>query len=136
MTEEGSPVLSVVVPAYHEASRIAESLHRIAEYLGSLPYESDLIVVDDGSDAAGHKAVEDALATLPADFQRQLMRHEVNRGKGAAVRTGCLAAPTYRPGAITSLICSQTRRKSGGWVAIVRQKSGTCSISLLLMMSS
>ena len=25
---------------------IAESLHRIAEYLGSLPYESDLIVVD------------------------------------------------------------------------------------------
>ncbi len=92
MTEEGSPVLSVVVPAYNEASRIAESLHRIAEYLGSLPYESDLIVVDDGSDAAGHKAVEDALAALPPDFQRQLLRHEANRGKGAAVRTGCLAA--------------------------------------------
>lgn len=92
MTEEGSPVLSVVVPAYNEASRIAESLRQIAEYLGSLPYASELIVVDDGSDAAGRRAVEDALAALRPDLSRRVLRHETNRGKGAAVRTGCLAA--------------------------------------------
>ncbi len=92
MTEEGSPVLSVVVPAYNEASRIAESLRHIAAYLGSLPYESELIVVDDGSDDVGRKAVEDALAALSSDLSRRLMRHDTNRGKGAAVRTGCLAA--------------------------------------------
>jgi dolichyl-phosphate beta-glucosyltransferase len=92
MTEEGSPVLSVIVPAFNEATRIAASLERIAVYLSSLPYDSELIVVDDGSDAAGRKAVEDALAVLRPGLPRHLLRHETNRGKGAAVRTGCLSA--------------------------------------------
>jgi dolichyl-phosphate beta-glucosyltransferase len=92
MTEAGAPVLSLVVPAYNEATRIAASLERIAAYLTSLPYDSELIVVDDGSDAAGRKAVEEALAVLRPGLIRHLLRHETNRGKGAAVRTGCMAA--------------------------------------------
>jgi glycosyltransferase involved in cell wall biosynthesis len=92
MTEAGAPVLSVVVPAYNEAARIAGSLERISGYLMSLPYDSELIVVDDGSDEAGRKAVEDAVAVLRSGLTRRLMRHETNRGKGAAVRSGCLAA--------------------------------------------
>jgi dolichyl-phosphate beta-glucosyltransferase len=92
MTEEGAPVLSVVVPAYNEASRIAGSLERIAGYLAAQHFDSELIVVDDGSDAAGRKAVEDAMAVLRPGLTRHLLRHETNLGKGAAVRTGCLAA--------------------------------------------
>jgi dolichyl-phosphate beta-glucosyltransferase len=92
MTEAGAPVLSVVVPAYNEATRIAAALERIAGFLAAQPYESELIVVDDGSDAAGRKAVEEALAVLRPGLTRHLLHHETNRGKGAAVRTGCLAA--------------------------------------------
>jgi glycosyltransferase involved in cell wall biosynthesis len=92
MTGEGAPVLSVIVPAYNEAARIAGALERVAGYLASLPYDSELIVVDDGSDEAGRKAVEDALAVLRPGLARHVLRHETNRGKGAAVRTGCLAA--------------------------------------------
>jgi glycosyltransferase involved in cell wall biosynthesis len=92
MTEAGAPVLSLVVPAFNEAARIAGALERIAAYLTSLPYDSELIVVDDGSDAAGRKAVEDALSVLRPGLTRHLLHHEANRGKGAAVRTGCLAA--------------------------------------------
>jgi len=92
MTEEGAPVLSVVVPAFNEASRIAGSLERIAGYLMSVPYDAELIVVDDGSDDAGRRAAEDAIAVLRPGLTRHLLRHESNRGKGAAVRSGCLAA--------------------------------------------
>jgi glycosyltransferase involved in cell wall biosynthesis len=91
MTQEGAPVLSIVVPAYNEATRIAASLERIAGYLASRPWEAELIVVDDGSDEPGRKAVEDALAVLRPGLTRHLLRHETNRGKGAAVRTGALA---------------------------------------------
>ena len=92
MTQAGAPVLSLVVPAYNEAARIAASLEHIAVYLNSLPYDSELIVVDDASDAAGRKAVEEALAVLRPGLTRHLLRHETNRGKGAAVRTGSQAA--------------------------------------------
>jgi dolichyl-phosphate beta-glucosyltransferase len=84
--------LSVVVPAYNEEARIAGSLQRIDAYLSTLPYESELIVVDDGSGEAGRRALDEAIAALRPDAIRRLLRHETNRGKGAAVRTGCLAA--------------------------------------------
>jgi dolichyl-phosphate beta-glucosyltransferase len=92
MTQEGAPVLSVVVPAYNEESRISGSLERIVAYLTTLPYDSELIVVDDGSAEAGRKALQEAIAVLPPGVERRLLQHETNRGKGAAVRTGCLDA--------------------------------------------
>jgi dolichyl-phosphate beta-glucosyltransferase len=88
----GGARLSLVVPAYNEETRIAGTLQRIDAYLATLPYESELIVVDDGSGDAGRKALDEALATLRPGPARRLLRHEANRGKGAAVRTGCLAA--------------------------------------------
>jgi dolichyl-phosphate beta-glucosyltransferase len=88
----GSPGLSVVVPAYNEERRIAGTLERISAYLATLPYESELIVVDDGSATPGRKALDEAVAVLRPGVMRRLLRHETNRGKGAAVQTGCLAA--------------------------------------------
>jgi dolichyl-phosphate beta-glucosyltransferase len=88
----GQVRLSVVVPAFNEERRIAGSLERISAYLTTLPYECELIIVDDGSAEAGRKALEEAFAMLRPGFARRLLYHEANRGKGAAVRTGCIAA--------------------------------------------
>jgi dolichyl-phosphate beta-glucosyltransferase len=92
MTQGGAPVLSIVVPAYNEESRISGSLERIVAYLSTLPFDSELVVVDDGSAEAGRKALREAVAVLPPGVERRLLQHESNRGKGAAVRTGCLDA--------------------------------------------
>ena len=74
--------LSVVVPAYDEAARLGPTLARIAAYLADDDHE--LIVVDDGS--------RDTTAAIAAAAGARVERHAVNRGKGAAVRTGVLAA--------------------------------------------
>ena len=87
-----SPHLSLVIPAYNEEHRIEASLRRVGSVLASLPYETELVLVDDGSTEAAEVAYQKALAALPARVQRNLLQHATNRGKGAAVRTGCLAA--------------------------------------------
>ena len=87
-----APHLSLVVPAYNEEQRIGESLSRLGVFLSGLGYKTELIVVDDGSHTAGRQAAEAALNGLPAGISRTFIQHEINRGKGAAVRTGCLAA--------------------------------------------
>lgn len=87
-----APRLSLVVPAYNEEQRIESSMKRLGEFLVSLKYETELVLVDDGSGPAGQDAIRRALDALPHDVSRVHQRHETNRGKGAAVRTGCLAA--------------------------------------------
>jgi dolichyl-phosphate beta-glucosyltransferase len=84
---EGTVRLSVVVPAYREADRIATTVERIRSDLGALHAAKDLevVVVDDGSDDATADEAERAGADL-------VMRQPANRGKGAAVRAGVLAA--------------------------------------------
>lgn len=87
-----TPRLSIVVPSFNEEGRIGGSMRRISEFVVSLGYTTEIIIVDDGSREPGRRAAESALAALPEAIQRSFIRHEVNRGKGAAVRTGCLAA--------------------------------------------
>ena len=87
-----SPYFSLIVPAFNEESRIAESLRSIGVFLAGLDFACEVIVVDDGSGPAGLSADEAGLALLPESVGRRLIKHEVNRGKGAAVRTGSLAA--------------------------------------------
>jgi dolichyl-phosphate beta-glucosyltransferase len=80
--------LSVVVPAYNEAARIAPTLRRLREYLSSQPYSSEMIVVDDGSrdDTAAVARRE-----LDGVVAGQVISYRPNRGKGFAVRTGVAA---------------------------------------------
>jgi len=87
-----APRLSLVVPSFDEEKRIVASLGQIGRFLASLDFPCEVIVVDDGSGPAGLAANEEGLAALPEAVQRRMIKHEVNRGKGAAVRTGCLAA--------------------------------------------
>jgi dolichyl-phosphate beta-glucosyltransferase len=89
--DAGSQVidLSVVIPAYNEAGTIAATVRTVAGYLQLQPYSSELLVVDDGSsDGTGR-----LLASLaPGSGLIRVITHAHNQGKGAAVRTGMLAA--------------------------------------------
>ncbi len=79
--------LSVVVPAYGEATRIGASVARLRADLSDLADDGglEIVVVDDGSPDGTAEAARLAGADV-------VIRHDHNRGKGAAVRTGMLAA--------------------------------------------
>lgn len=84
------PHLSVILPAYREAERIEATLDAVHSYLAQAEYDSELIIVDDGS--------PDATAEVVRAFKKKsqlmikLIVHPKNKGKGAAVRTGMQAA--------------------------------------------
>ncbi|MGI8609208.1 MAG: dolichyl-phosphate beta-glucosyltransferase [Candidatus Dormibacteria bacterium] len=92
MTEQPSdaaPQLSVVIPAFNESRRLPPTLRTVDRYLREANRHSELIIVDDGS-------TDDTAATVDQMIREglklHLLRHDNNRGKGAAVRTGMLAA--------------------------------------------
>lgn len=72
--------LSVIIPVYNEESTVTEVIERVK----ALPYEKEIVVVDDGStDATGTRlshAGEHPVVTV--------FTSPVNFGKGAAVRIG------------------------------------------------
>jgi dolichyl-phosphate beta-glucosyltransferase len=80
--------LSVVVPALNEAARLPPTLAKVNAYLSTRPewLPAEIIVVDDGS---GDQTATAARAVPPVDgIVLRVAEHGVNRGKGAAVRTG------------------------------------------------
>ena len=81
------PVLSVIIPAYNEEQRLPSTVRDITAYLNDNKYDYELIVVDDGSTDNSAKVVKQL--QLP---RVKILLHETNKGKGAAVRTGMLAA--------------------------------------------
>ncbi|RJP15563.1 MAG: glycosyltransferase family 2 protein [Candidatus Abyssobacteria bacterium SURF_5] len=83
------PDLSVVIPAYNEASRIGPTLDAVSAFLASQMTPYEIIVVSDGSTDSTIQTVN----TYAAKNQRiQLTGYSPNRGKGYAVRTGMLQA--------------------------------------------
>ncbi len=83
------PDLSVIVPAYNEAKRIAPSLEKIVAYLRAQPHSWELIVVDDGSRDETVEVVNKFTGGIP---EAKLIGYQPNRGKGFAVKTGVLAS--------------------------------------------
>lgn len=84
------PRLSVIVPVYNEEKTVAEILRRV------LGVEIDLEVV--AVDDASTDGTAEVLRAFAFDPRVRLLRHEANRGKGAAIRT---AVPHCRGAAIT-----------------------------------
>lgn len=69
--------LAVIIPVYNEVKTIAEIIRRVK----AVPIEKEIIVVDDGSND-GTGGIIKQIAGL------KFVQHKINRGKGAAVRTG------------------------------------------------
>lgn len=78
------PSQTVVIPAYNESFRIADSLRRILEYLDAQQYRSDVLLVDDGS-TDGTASVARTVAREFDNLEVQTIRHG---GKAAAVLWG------------------------------------------------
>ena len=91
-TADRQPALSFVVPAYNEEARLGDSLARLIGFSERQPYSVEIIVVDDGSTDGTAALVRDAGGQPAASVTLRVIQHERNRGKGAAVRTGALAA--------------------------------------------
>jgi glycosyltransferase involved in cell wall biosynthesis len=76
--------LSIVIPCYNEAKTIRTLVERVR----SSPYpDKEIIIVDDCS----RDGTRDVLRTQIEPLVDRIIYHDVNRGKGAALRTGFAA---------------------------------------------
>lgn len=80
-----SYTLSLIIPAYNEELRLAETLNKILQYFETVDYNFEIIVVDDGS--------KDKTSDVAKSFDGiKVITQPRNFGKGAAVRKGMLSA--------------------------------------------
>ena len=84
-----SDMLSIIIPAFNESKRLENRIRSLAAPILNCNYPVQIIIVNDGSndntlELAQQMAGEFKFVTC--------LSHEVNRGKGAAVRTGALSA--------------------------------------------
>lgn len=70
--------VSLVIPAYKEAKKIRQVIRELK------PYKFPIFVVDDGS--------PDETFEVAQKTRVKVLRHRINLGKGAALKTGCEAA--------------------------------------------
>lgn len=85
------PTLSIVIPAYNEATRLPTSLDALRRYLATLPYPAEVIVADDGSTDRTRAVVKRLIRAWPMSPALRLVSGP-HSGKGGAVRAGVLAA--------------------------------------------
>jgi glycosyltransferase involved in cell wall biosynthesis len=73
--------LSVIVPVFDERNTVVEIVRRMRQV--ELPVDLEIVIVDDGST----DGTRDVLRQL-ADSTVRVINHDVNRGKGSAIRSG------------------------------------------------
>jgi dolichyl-phosphate beta-glucosyltransferase len=86
------PELSAVIPVYNEEARIGPTLESALRYLKSKRIPAEILVVDDGSTDKTLEVVGRFKKRLPPRTVLSILKHGKNQGKGAAVKTGALAA--------------------------------------------
>jgi glycosyltransferase involved in cell wall biosynthesis len=77
--------LSIIMATYNEAETLAQAIEEVLEV--EYPCDMELLVIDDGSS----DATQDILAGVD-DPRAIVLRHDVNRGKGAALMTATAVA--------------------------------------------
>ncbi|MBN1401913.1 MAG: glycosyltransferase family 2 protein [Anaerolineae bacterium] len=88
-TADHDPLVSIVVPAYNEHGAIAGVLGDIVRVMDATALSYEIIVVDDGS-------TDETCSICEAFSSVRLVRHDRNRGTGAARTTGvCQARGLY-----------------------------------------
>jgi dolichyl-phosphate beta-glucosyltransferase len=80
---------SLIIPAYNEEVRLRPFLESASRYAASHPEALDeVLLVDDGSHDGTVRVAQSFVGRLPL----RVLAHKKNRGKGAAVQTGVMAA--------------------------------------------
>lgn len=83
------PVLHVVIPFYNEERTLDPCVRRVLAATLPAGWSASLVLVDDHSRDSARQAAERLVADLVQAGQSvTLLRHDRNRGKGSAVRTG------------------------------------------------
>lgn len=72
---------SIIIPAYNEEGMVRDVLRRLKNYLKEKKYQTEIIVVNDGSTDQTRKILEDI-------ENIKLINHPYNKGYGAALKTG------------------------------------------------
>lgn len=125
--------LSVVVPAYREAERVGSTIERLRRDLEAVHRDGgvEIVVVDDGSD-------DDTAAQARLAGADVVLVQPQNRGKGAAVRAGVLAASgrtvvftdadlAYAPAQIVNVLA----RIEEGWDVVVGNRRHVATSTLV-----
>ena len=78
-------LLSVVIPVYNEEATLIDLVQRVAQ----VPLRKEIVLVDDCSRDRSHEIMQTFPERFTDDLNTfRLAHHPVNRGKGAALRTG------------------------------------------------
>ncbi len=83
-----APLLSIIIPAHNEESRLPRSLEQVFAFLEKQGYLSEVVVVENGSTDRTLEMAQDYASRHP----NLRVLHEPGRGKGLAVRRGMLEA--------------------------------------------
>ena len=83
------PVVSLVLPAFNEVENLAEAVEQARAPLSQIAPAWEIVVVDDGSTDGTADLAQEIAAQ---DVRVRLVRHPINRGLGAAIRSGFDAA--------------------------------------------
>ena len=82
--------LEVIIPAYNESARLPETLRQSVAYLNERPWQSRIVVVDNGS--VDETAADARVAAAATDKVDVVVIGCSRAGKGAAVRRGLLTS--------------------------------------------
>jgi len=74
--------ISILIPCYNEKNTIEALVNRVLN--APIPYEKEIIIVDDGST----DGTREYLATTIAPLVHKIIYHDANKGKGAALSSG------------------------------------------------
>lgn len=85
MSKSDEKILSIVIPCYNEENNILSLVNKVLE---SPVKNKEIIVIEDCSTDGTRKVLEEQVKPLVS----QIVYHEVNQGKGAALRTDFKAA--------------------------------------------
>lgn len=87
--------LSIIIPAFNEQKRIADTLYAVKDYLARQAYSSEVIIVDDGSTDYTTEVVK-TVDIYGSEIKNQtvsvVMENVKNVGKGFSVARGMLKA--------------------------------------------